>query len=181
MFTWIWGGKAGSPGHVHLDLAPLLTHNTPPCRKELSRAEDGVLFRAQLWGRLLCPPDPSSLPCCLFYLPKPNKFLSILSDFLPDRIFCFHLWPRQLPRMFSSQAVHGPRPTAWLHPRVRIPSSSFPALSCFLRLVGRVAGAGPRQPRHVLCACRGEMGMAGGGASFILALCPASGSRLEGI
>ena len=77
VFTWIWGGQAWSPGYIHLDLAPLLAHSTPPCRKEPRRTEDGVLLRAQLWGRLLCPSDPSSLSCCLFYLPKPNKFLSI--------------------------------------------------------------------------------------------------------
>lgn len=35
--------------------------------------------------------------CCLFYLQKQNKFLSILSYFLPDRIFCFHSLPCQLP------------------------------------------------------------------------------------
>lgn len=185
MFTWIWGGQAWSPGRIYLDLAPLLSHSTPPCRKEPRRAEDGVLLHAQPWGRLLCPPDPSSLSCCLFYLPKPNKFLSILSDFLPDRIFCFHLWPRQLPRMFSSQAVQGPRPTAWLRPRVRIPSSSFPALSCFLRPVGQAAGAGPRWLGHgrtcsVPAEGRWARGQGGGqGAPFILALGPAGGRRFR--
>lgn len=89
--------------------------------------------RSELWGRLLCSPDPSSAACHLFYLPKQNKFLSILSDFLPDRIFCFHLRPRRLPRMFSSPAAQGSRPVGRLQLRVGIPSSSFPALSSFLR------------------------------------------------
>lgn len=41
--------------------------------------------------------------CSVAYFISPNKntFLSILSYFLPDRIFCFHLLPRQLARIFS--------------------------------------------------------------------------------
>lgn len=81
--------------------------------------------------------DLSSVVCCLFYLPKQNKFLSILFYFLPDRIFCFHLLPCQLPRIFFFlRLVETPRvqwSVAGSGPRSRIPSFSFPVLSSILR------------------------------------------------
>ena len=121
----------------------------------------------------------------LILSPQTKQISLHFSDFLPDRIFCFHLWPRQLPRMFSSQAVQGPWSTTRLRPRVRIPSSSFPALSCFLRPVGQAAGAGPWRLGHgrtcsVPAEGRWARGRGGGrGAPFILALGPAGRRRFR--
>lgn len=97
--------------------------------------------------QLFCPPPFReccmrgavllTLAVCLFYLWKQNKFLCVLFYFLHDRIFCFHLQPLQLPRIFTPCALlrcvgfnslpPGPGP------RSRIPSFSFPVLSCILQ------------------------------------------------
>lgn len=99
--------------------------------------------------QLFCPPPfreccmrvqcswPLQSAVCLFYLWKQNKFLCVLFYFLHDRIFCFHLQPLQLPRIFTPCALlkcvgfnslpPGPGP------RSRIPSFSFPVLSCILQ------------------------------------------------
>lgn len=80
---------------------------------------------------------PLQRAICLFYLWKQNKFLCVLFYFLHDRIFCFHLQPLQLPRIFTpcgllrcagfNSLPPGPGP------RSRIPSFSFPVLCCILQ------------------------------------------------
>lgn len=66
--------------------------------------------------------------------------------FLPDRIFCFHLLPCQLPRIFFFlRLVETPRvqwSVAGSSPRSRIPSFSFPVLSGILQgpVPGRTDG-----------------------------------------
>lgn len=80
---------------------------------------------------------PLQSAICLFYLWKQNKFLCVLFYFLHDRIFCFHLQPLQLPRIFtpcglSRRAGFNSLPPGPV-PRSRIPSFSFPVLSCILQ------------------------------------------------
>lgn len=91
--------------------------------------------------RLLCNPDLSPMVYCLFFLPKQNKFLYIMSCFLQIRIFCFHSLPCQLPRIFLLETCwdtdfSGLQPSSG--PRLRIPSFSFPVFFSILR--GHIGG-----------------------------------------
>lgn len=182
MFTWIWGGQAVSWAHSP-GSGSSASHIAPSLQKRATRAEDGVLLCAQLWRKAACPPDPKHQPCCLFYLPNQTNFLSILSDFLPDRIFTFTSWP-QLPKNVFVQAVQGPcAHGVGLRLRVRIPSSSFPGFVLLPRPVGQTGGRGEgpggwARP-HVFPALQrgdGHGAGVGAGCSFILALCPPVGA-----
>lgn len=82
-------------------------------------------------------PDPHRVLFAYFISENKTKFLCVLFYFLHDRIFCFHLQPLQLPRIFTPCGL--PRHAGFNSlppgpgPRSRIPSFSFPVLSCILR------------------------------------------------
>lgn len=77
--------------------------------------------------------------CYLLILSQKTKQISLrfLFYFLHDRIFCFHLQPLQLPRIFTpcglSRHIQFNSLPLGPSPRLRIPSFSFPLLSCILQ------------------------------------------------
>lgn len=90
------------------------------------------------WCRY-CLKDSVPLPFCLFYLWKQIIYSSYsFFYFLHDIIFCFHLLCLYFPRIWLAACGDtGFSGLLWLvhSPRSRIPSFSFPLLSCILQVL----------------------------------------------